>query len=244
MLNFFKKPTISTPLFVVASLATLILLGIFSIYLKVNFLNSKLQDKQTDDKYYFKKLTNTDPLVTIAPDINDLLAGPIISLNDPSFGPETAPITIVEYSDFLCDFCQKQEETLKTVIQRYPNKIRLIWKDYPENNPDSLSFQSALAGRCAMEQNKFWPYHDLLYQNNDQLDQEQFIELAKQLNLDENKFQQCLKEKIPLNKIKDNILEANALKINGIPFLYINQQEIMGQASEEELATIIKTELK
>ncbi|MBU0647040.1 DsbA family protein [Patescibacteria group bacterium] len=244
MFNFFKKPTFSTPLFIIASLIALILLGFFSVFFKVNSLYSEFLDKQKNDKYYLKNLNETDPLITTVPDINKLLAGPIISQNDPSSGPETTPITIVIYSDFLCDFCQKQETILKTVVQRYPNKIKLIWKDYPENNQRSLSFQAALAGRCAMEQNKFWQYHDLLYQNNTKLNQDKFIELAKQLDLKEKKFKQCLAEKTPQQQIKNNMLEANALEITGIPFIYVNQQEIMGQISEKELIAIIEAELK
>ncbi|MEK7557820.1 MAG: thioredoxin domain-containing protein [Patescibacteria group bacterium] len=244
MLNFFKKPTFSTPLFIITSLIALILLGFFSVFFKINSLYPNFLDKQKNDKYYLKNLNETDPLITTVPDINRLLAGPIISQNDPNFGPKTAPITIVIYSDFLCDFCQKQEVILKTIIQRYSDKIKLIWKDYPENDQRSLSFQAALAGRCAMEQNKFWQYHDILYQNNTELNQDKFIKIAKQLNLKENKFKQCLTERTPQQQIKNNMLEANALEITGIPFIYVNQQEIMGQTSEEELIAIIEAELK
>lgn len=248
MLNFFKKykkSTIFTPLFIITSLLALILLGFFSVYFKINSNTYLLPNKQVvNDKYYFKKLAKTDPLITIAPNMSNVLAGPIISPKDPSFGPETAPITIVEYSDFLCDFCQKQEIILKNIIQRFPDKIKLIWKDYPENDYNSISFQAALAGRCAAEQNKFWQYHDLIYKNNTELDQNKFLNLAEQLNLNKNKFQQCFNKKTPQRQIKNNILEANALEITGIPFIYLNQQEIMGQISEEELAKIIETELK
>lgn len=247
MFNFFKKSkksTISTPLFIIASLLALILLGFFSVYFKINSNTYLLPNKQVNDKYYFKKLEKTDPLITVVPNMNNMLAGPIISPNDPSFGPETALITIVEYSDFLCDFCQKQEIILKNIIQRFPDKIKLIWKDYPENDYNSISFQAALAGRCAAEQNKFWQYHDLIYKNNNELDQNKFLNLAEQLDLNKNKFQQCFNKKTPQRQIKNNILEANALEITGIPFIYLNQQEIMGQVSEEELMKMIEAELK
>jgi len=243
MLNYFKRPQISSVLFVAASLATFILLGALFIFLKINWLTDGRTDENSNERYYFKNTDKTDPLITKMPDINNMLAGPIISQNDPNLGSETAPVVIVEFSDFLCRFCQEQEKILSAVIKKYPDKIRLIWKDYPEDKPDSISFQAALAGRCANEQKQFWPYHDLLYQNSADLSQEKLIQLAKELDLDEKKFQQCLTAEQTKKLVEDNIIEANALAISGIPFIYLNQQEIMGQTTLKDLENIIDLEL-
>jgi protein-disulfide isomerase len=195
------------------------------------------------DKYSFKDKLNSDPLLTKVPDLKEMLAGPIISVTDPSLGPTDAPVILVEFADYACEYCQKQEKILQEIIRLYPGKVRLIWKDYPETNESSSSFQAAQAARCAGEQNQFWPYHDLLFQAN-QLKLTNFLELAQQLNFDVNQFKQCLASEQVKTLIKDNIEEANALAITGIPFIYVNNQEVMGNISLEDLKKIIETELR
>ncbi len=80
-----------------------------------------------------------------------MLTGPIITNVDPSQGARNAPVTIVEFSDYVCNYCKEQESTIKQLIEAYQDKVRLIWKDYPESNYLSLSFQAAVAARSAGE---------------------------------------------------------------------------------------------
>jgi len=242
MFNFFRKPKISTPLFVASAIATFILLGLLFVYSQTGLNYDFLALKQSSNRYPFKNLGQNDPLMTRVPDINDALAGPIISKNDPQLGPEDAPVTIVEFSDFICRFCQTQEKIIKNLMALYPDKIRLIWKDYPETNETSVSFQAAQAARCAGQQNKFWPYHDLLFKTTEpKLDN--FLQLTKQLNLEENQFKRCFAGQQTKTLIKDNIEEANALAIQGIPFIYINNQEVMGETTLADLKKMVEAEL-
>lgn len=158
-------------------------------------------------------------------------------------GAENAPVVIVEFSDFTCSFCQLEETRLKQIINLYKDKIRLIWKDYPENDTNSISYEAAKAARCASKQNNFWPYHDLLFLNSKKLNQTKFIELAKELNLDEEKFKECLVSKEINDYIKQNVNEADALEITGVPFIYVNDQEVMGEVNLEELKKMVELEL-
>ena len=83
--------------------------------------------------------------------------------DDPSIGAENAPITIVEFSDFQCPYCQKSVAVLKELRRLYGEKIRLVYRDYPgPNHP--YATQAAEAAQCAGEQGKFWEYHDLLFE--------------------------------------------------------------------------------
>lgn len=249
MLKFLKQKKFPTIPFMVASLATFILLGLFIIIINSLLLPysqepvTKAQSSSHDKYYLNNNYSEGDELITKVPSLKDMLAGPIISNIDPSLGPLDAPITIVYFADFECSFCQKQEQVLKQIMDQYNSKVRLIWKDYPRYNPDSASYQAAIAARCAQEQNKFWPYHDLLYQNNQNLEQDKFLNLATELNLNSSQFERCLKSAAIQGLINDNITEANALDINGIPFIYINDQEVMGQITIEELKRIVDIEL-
>ena len=244
-----KKPNFPTKLFVAASLAVFILFAVFFFIIKINFTNDTannqlIQQQDSTDKYYLNEnYSEGDLLITKVPNLKDMLAGPIITDLDPSLGEKNAPITIVQFSDFECNFCQEQEQILKQVINEYQGKLRLIWKDYPENDENSISFQAAIAARCAQEQNQFWPFHDLLYQNNNNLAQLKFLNFADQLGLNRAEFVRCLDNDNIKQLIKNNIEEANALNITGIPFIYVNDQEVMGEISVEELKRIVEIEL-
>jgi len=130
----------------------------------------------------------------------------------------------------------------KKLLEEHRDNTRLIWKDYPESEYNSNSYQAAIAARCAQMQKKFWPYHDLLYKKQ-KYNQEVFVQIAKQLELDVESFTSCLDSNEIKQLINDNIEEANALDITGIPFVYINNQEILGEASLEMLSRIVEVEL-
>ncbi len=182
-------------------------------------------------------------MATKVPRLKDMLAGPIISGLDPGMGNEKAPVAVVIFSDYQCDFCREQEQILKNLLNQYGDKIRLIWKDYPESDENSISFLAAVAGRCAQEQKKFWEYHDLLFQNSGGLNSKILFELARKLNLNINQFNYCLSGNEAEQLVKDNIEEADALGISGVPFIYVNDREVMGEITLEELGEIIEIEL-
>ena len=242
ILSFLKKPRISTPLFVISSLTTLILLGLFFFALQVNWRYQMLSDTN-QNQIHLKQLNHTDPLITPTPNFNNKLAGPIINNQDPIIGPGDAEITIVEFSDFECQFCHEQEKIIQRILNEYKDKIKLIWKDYPSYNPNSPSFKAALAARCANQQGKFWEYHDWLFENETIVQNQTFLELAEKLEMNKAIFKKCLTEQTTVDLVKDNIYEANALDIQGIPFIFINQNEIMGKISFQELKQLIDKEL-
>jgi len=232
-------------LFIIGSLLVVLLLIFVFIFAIMSQYRSEIRKKVfLPDKYYFKENKQADdPYITRNPNLRDILAGPIISVADPIMGDERAPVVIVEYSDFICEYCAEQEQLLKKIVSDYKYKVRLIWKDYPELDQDSASYQAAIAGRCAQEQEQFWPYHDLLYEYHDRLNLETFIEIAEILKLDVKEFSACLLSDEIKNLIEDNIAEANALDITGIPFVYVNSQEIMGRIEYDDLKKIVEIEL-
>ncbi len=245
MFEIFKKPKFPTTLFVIASISALIILGLVYIFLYINTnYQSKIKKSNSNDKYYLNEnYKEGDLLITKRYGLKDILTGPIITSLDPSQGFEGAPITIVEFSDFKCKYCFKQEQYLKKLTQKYKYKVRLIWKDYPESDVESVSYKAAIAARCAQEQDMFWQYHDFLYDKSINLIESDFYEIAEMLNLNLESFKKCYIEIKPKDLINDNILEADALDISGIPFVYINDQEIMGESSFEELEKIVEIEL-
>src|SRR5262249_7270265 len=111
--------------------------------------------------------------------------------SDRRLGPEHAPVTIVEFSDFECPYCRQSAEVLKTLSQLYGARLRVIYRDYfGPNHPHALP--AAEAARCAGEQGKFWEYHDLLFDRQSSGSGWDFPTLAKELGLQQRQFETCL----------------------------------------------------
>lgn len=190
-----------------------------------------------------KDFPEGDPFITKVPKLKDMLKGPILDGGDPALGSPEAEVVIVEFADYECKACLDQKEALEKIRKEYPDKIRFIWKDYPVSEQDSPSFKAARAARCAGLQEKFWEYNDELYKSGNELNRESFLNIASRIGINKKEFQDCLDDKRVDGLIMDNIKEANALGINGIPFIYINNQEIMGKISYKELERLIEIEL-
>jgi protein-disulfide isomerase len=246
MFSIFKKDKFPVKTFVAISIINFLLLFFILAIVNTLFLpvSESIQQDEINDNFFINEdYTNSDPLITSIPTLKDMITGPIISDDDPSMGASDSKVVITEYSDFDCFYCKEQENVIREVIEEYKDKVRLIWKDFPDIKKSSPSYQASIAGRCAFEQGKFWEYHDMLFENS-KYDNNLFLELASKANLRIKIFEDCLKDSRIVEYINNNILEAEALEINGVPFMYINDQEIMGEISKDELKKIIDEELE
>lgn len=245
MFNYFNKQNFSSKLFVIASLSAFSILAVFYLLFSFSANYQTNPTHSSTDRYFINKnFDEGDPFITREPTLKDIISGPIITAADPMLGDDTAPVVIIEFADYQCEFCRKQEEVIKKILANYKGKVSYLWKDFPENNPDSISFKAAVSARCAGEQAKFWPYHELLFKESKNLNEELFLKLADKLKLDKKKFAQCQSGVLAKQLINDNMEEANALDITGIPFLYVNDRELMGETTYDELEKIIKIELE
>jgi len=174
-------------------------------------------------------------------------SGPIIQSTDPVLGRLEAKIKIFYWSDFACSFCFEQENVLKKVYDKFKDDVLIIRKDYPDTNSvESFSFQASRAARCANNQGKYWNYNELLYQNKDQFvesNNQLFIDLAQKAKLNLEDFKSCLQNKEVDQDILSNIEEAESLGVVGIPYIYINDKDFLGDINEEELESLIESEL-
>jgi len=167
---------------------------------------------------------------------------PQINSFDPIKGNTTAKVTIIEYGDFVCSSCKNLQADLAALEKFYGNKIRIVFKGYPiavnSQNRPSLN-----AGYCAWEQGAFWQYKDLLYADNLQLSKQKYIEYANQLDLDLDKFNECIENNKYIPVINQNLSEGISLQINSIPTVYINKQRIEGFINYNSLKNTIDQEL-
>jgi protein-disulfide isomerase len=122
--------------------------------------------------------------------------------------------------------------------------VKFIWKDYPEANLEADSFQASVAARCAQKQGAFWNYHDLLFDREEALNENNFYQIAQDLDLDMDIFRDCFKNQKTRNLIIDNMTEAEALGIDGIPFMYVNDQQLVGELNYDDLKKVIDIQLE
>jgi protein-disulfide isomerase len=165
---------------------------------------------------------------------------PTLNKDNPRIGNEKARVIIFEFSDFRCSYCAEMEGVIDDILKEYSENILFVWKDYPLLDG---SWGAAKAGRCANEQNNFWPYHDLLFQNQDKLDDQYYLQTATALNLDINKFQNCLNNPEIDRLIEDDVNEGFFLKADATPYFFINNFRVSGYINYAEFKGIIEQAL-
>jgi len=137
---------------------------------------------------YYKRLREQDG-------VSILLQKPKVQVAyDPARlrGDPKARVIIVEFSDFQCPYCQSVQSTLKNLLAKYDGRVSLAYRDLPLRDIHPQAQLAAEAARCAVEQGKFWEYHDLLFANQNKLDRPGLLGLAHDLKLDEKQFDSCL----------------------------------------------------
>lgn len=144
----------------------------------------------------------------------------------PVKGSSTAPVTVIEYSDFQCPNCRKFFEESLPAFEPYiqAGLIRLVYADFPIRGEESLL--AAEAARCALEQNAFWPYHDLLFQrqagvNSGTFSRENLKAFAAELGLNTEAFNRCLDSRKYEKVVKQSLERAKALGLRGTPSFVI-----------------------
>jgi protein-disulfide isomerase len=160
----------------------------------------------------------------------------------PLRGGDTAPVTIVEFSDYECGFCKRSEPTVKKVLELYGDKVRLAYRDFPL--PLHANARPASeAAHCAADQGEFWKYHDELMAASD-LSVDTFKTIAKKTGLDEKKFEDCLAAERFDTKIDEDMAAGEAAGVTGTPAFFINGRMLEGAQPLEKFQEVIDEELE
>jgi len=162
----------------------------------------------------------------------------------PSDGLKSAPITIVEISEFQCPFCAKVTPTLKQVKDVYKDKVKVVWKHLPLTGIHQNAMGAAIASEAAQNQGKFWPYHDKLFANQAKLSVEDLKQYARDLGLDMGKFEADLTSPAIKQRVTDDMAEINKLGVSGTPGFFVNGRFISGAQPFDGFAKIINAELQ
>jgi len=184
---------------------------------------------------YFKnsdsKNTNTPKAASITEPLKENKDGDVqfnITASDHIRGDINAPITLVEFSDFECPFCERHYPTLNKILSDYKGKVRLVYKHFPLGfHPNAQ--KAAEASECAGEQDKFWEYHDKLFENQPQgYSLDKFKQWAEDLGLNSGKFNDCLDSGKYAQKVQTDYQEGTQKGVNGTPATFVNGQLLSG----------------
>lgn len=157
-------------------------------------------------------------------------------------GNPNAPVMIVEFSDYQCPYCHQAEPTLAAVLAKYGDKVSFSYRDFPLRSIHDHAEIAAEASRCALEQGKFWDYHDQLFKATN-LDKEALVGYAKDAKLDDRQFESCLTSEKYKAQIDKDLDAGQKAGVNGTPAFFINGIELSGVQGQDSFARTIDDEL-
>ncbi len=164
--------------------------------------------------------------------------------DDPVIGPEDAPITIVEFSDYECPYCQQwHTEVFDRLMLAYPEQVRLMYRDFPISNIHPNAVPAAIAANCALEQDMFWDYHDKLFRMELGLSTDAYQEYASQLDLNVEKFVECLDSGRYEEEVQADFDFAANLGVRSTPTFFVNGIAVVGAQPFEVFQQVIEQEL-
>jgi protein-disulfide isomerase len=173
----------------------------------------------------------------------DLPRIPVSADDDPSIGPENAPVTIVQFAEYQCPYCGKAGESVDQVMEKYGDKVRMVYRDFPLSfHPRAIP--AAIAANCAGEQDKYWEMHKLLMSNQRALEEGDLTAHATTLQLDMDKWNTCRKDPKQAEEVQKDFEDGQAAGVSGTPAFFINGVMLSGAQPFSEFERIIERELE
>ncbi|MEW6324300.1 MAG: DsbA family protein [Nitrospirota bacterium] len=150
-------------------------------------------------------------------------------------GNASAPLTLIEYSDFQCPFCKQQHQTLQTLMAKYPGQVRLYYKHFPLTNIHPLAYAMALAAECARDQKEdaFWSLHDHFfveqYTGSDTgALMERLRRWAGEAGLNGDRLATCVETREHAARVDADLQEGRRLGVTGTPAVIANGEFLNG----------------
>ena len=174
-----------------------------------------------------------------------------VTFNDegaPSIGPSDAKVVVRLFSDFQCPACKFAEPPVKATIEAYKDRVRFLWKDFPLEQMHPNSRAAAEAARCAVDQGKFWEYHDRLYSKQDDWAKlsnpnAKLAEEGEAIGLNAATLSSCLQARAHDNLVARDLAEGLSNSVDRTPTFFINNRRYFAM-SEEEWKKAIDAALK
>ncbi len=156
----------------------------------------------------------------------------------PFTGPIDAPVTIVEFTDYQCPFCQQHHRMLPALLDQYGDQVQYVVRNFPISSIHPHAMKAAEAAECALDQDLFWPYRDKLFAA-ETLDQDNLIEIANELDMDKEKFETCLTSGVKTDVVNRDLTDGVRYGVTGTPSFFINGNPVEGALTLDAFAYAI-----
>ena len=162
----------------------------------------------------------------------------------PYRGPDDAPVTLLEFTDYECPFCaQHFRQTYPSLLSEYEGKLKYVIRNFPLSSIHPQAQRAAEAAECAEEQGRFWEYHDLLFQRAPALGMEHLTAYAAEVGLDAERFEDCLESGRKADVVAADFQDGLSYGVSGTPTFFINGRGVSGTLSLEEFESYIDAAL-
>jgi len=171
-----------------------------------------------------------------------------VTSDDHLKGSQTAKVTLIEYSDFQCPACAAYFPIVKSLEQKYGDKIAIVYRNYPLTQIHQNAQISAQAAEAANLQGKFWEMHDILFDRQSSWStagnvKQTLTDFAKELQLDEKKFSDDLNSSAVKDRVTKDVTSGNAVGVTGTPTFFLNGKKLSNPASEDAFVKLIDDQL-
>jgi protein-disulfide isomerase len=162
--------------------------------------------------------------------------------DDPTRGPAEAPVVIVEFAEYQCYYCEKARPVLERLASEYPDRVRIVWKDFPLTS-HGRARPAATAARCAGEQGRYWEMSELLLRNQQALTEADIAGYARTIALSVEAFQRCLADGRHDASIDADVEDGRAVGVQVTPTFFVNGVMIAGAQPYERFQALVEREL-
>ncbi len=169
--------------------------------------------------------------------------------NDPKLGDSNAPVTIVEFADFECPFCKRYfDNAYPQIKENYVDtgKVRYVYKDFPLTRIHPMAKKAAIAAQCVYQidgNDAFWEYHDMIFNNQNQLSDSSLKQWASDVGLNTNEFNSCFDNRDTKSEVEEDLSQGQSAGASGTPTFFINGKKIVGAQPYSKFKQAIESEL-
>ena len=164
-----------------------------------------------------------------------------ITSTDHVQGTSDAVITLVEYADYQCPYCRDAFYIVKELQKKLGNCLKVVFRNYPLQDLHAHALNAAVASETAAIQNKFWEMHDMLFENQRQLQDSALIRYAEEIGLDMEKFKNDFGSNPTIEKVKQDIDFGNKAGVEGTPTFFVNGVYFDGNWQNEEFLEYLES---
>src|SRR4051794_19564191 len=176
--------------------------------------------------------------------MSERIEGPTLSMavsesRDHISGPSSAPVTLVEYGDYQCSYCGEAYGILKELHARVGEQVRLVFRNFPLTQVHPHAERAAEAAEAAAAQGRFWPMHDMLYEHQAALGDDDLVAYAAQVGLDLDRFQVDLSQQAYFDRIREDFMSGVRSGVNGTPTFFVNGRRHDGSWDLQSLTAAV-----